>query len=316
MSRDDLNIGYLGYSEVTKEILDALSLDPDLTISFVESVEEDYGRDVTYGEYDPWIRVESINSPEVIEAMEAHDIDILLVMGWPELLHEAALEVPSIGCLGRHTSLLPKRRGRAPTAWALIHGLERTGVSLFWLDEGVDSGPVVGQQVVDIDPDDHAQDLHDKFTQASISLLQEDVLPRFYEGDTAGEEQNHEAATYTHPRRPDMGLVDWTDTAWNVHNFIRGQSHPYPGAFTYHGMDKVTMWYSRVEHETVTKAAPGTVVASADEGAAGGIAAAHGDETADEWVVQCGEGTVGVAVEYTGGGDPLAEGDRLGAVPY
>lgn len=302
MSRDNLNIGYLGYSEVTREILDALALDPDLTISFVESVEEEYGRGVTYEGYDPWIRVETINSRKAIDAMETHDIDILLVMGWPELLHEEALNAASIGCVGRHLSLLPKRRGRAPVAWALIHGLDRTGVSLFWLDEGVDTGPIVDQTVVEIDPEDHAQDLHDKCTQASISLLERDVLPRFYEGETPAHEQNHEEATYTHPRRPDMGIIDWTDSARRIHDFIRGQSHPYPGAFTYHEMDKVTTWRSRIVHETVTKAAPGTVIRSGD-----------GD---DEWIVQCGEGTVAVTVEYADGTGPLAAGDRLGAVPY
>jgi hypothetical protein len=113
MTEEDLNIGYLGYSDVTKEILDALSLDPDLTMSFVESVEEEYGRGVSYPEYEPSIEIESINSPKAIEAMEDHDIDILLVMGWPELLHEEALNVPNIGSVGRHLSLLPERRGRA-----------------------------------------------------------------------------------------------------------------------------------------------------------------------------------------------------------
>jgi len=302
MTVENLNIGYLGYSEVTKEILDALPLDPDLTMSFVESVEAEYGRGVSYPEYEPSIEIESINSQAAIEAIENHNIDILLVMGWPELLHEEALDAPNVGAVGRHLSMLPERRGRAPVAWALIHGLDKTGVSLFWLDEGVDSGQIVGQTVVGIDPEDHAQDLHDKCTEASITLLEEDVLPRFYEGDTGGDPQNHDEATYTHPRRPDMGIIDWTDSAWDIHNFIRGQSHPYPGAFTYHQMQKVTMWYSEVEHETVTKSAPGKVVATGD--------------SAEELVVQCGEGTVAVTVEYTGGSDPVSVGDRLGAIPY
>ncbi|MEF8855772.1 MAG: methionyl-tRNA formyltransferase [Haloarculaceae archaeon] len=302
MAREDLNIGYLGYSDVTKEILDGLSLDPELVISFVDSVEAEYGRGVTYDEYDPWIRVASINSPRAVDALAAHDIDVLLVMGWPELLHEEALSVPTVGSLGRHLSLLPERRGRAPVAWALIHGLDRTGVSLFWLDEGIDSGPIVGQRVVEIDRDDHARDLHEKCTRASIDLLSEEVLPRFYEGGTAGEEQNHEEATYTHPRRPDMGIIDWTDSAVAVHNFVRGQSHPYPGAFTYHEMTKVTAWYSRIEDETVTRAAPGVVLRTGDD--------------PDEIVVQCGEGTVGLTVEAAEGGEPPGPGDRLGAVPY
>lgn len=302
MSRKNLNIGYLGYSSVTKEILDGISLEPELTLSFEEAVEEEYGRGVSYENYDPWIQIESVNSTKAIDALEEHDIDILLVMGWPELLHRETLDVPSVGCVGRHLSMLPERRGRAPVAWSLIHGLDRTGVSLFWLDEGIDSGPIIGQKVVKIDPDDHAQDLHDKCTGASIALLEEDILPRFKEGDMSAAEQNHAEATYTHPRRPDMGIIDWTDSAWDIHNFVRGQSHPYPGAFTYHQMDKVTVWRSRVDHATTTVDAPGTVVGSADG--------------PDGWIVQCGEGTIAATVEYEDGAEPLSVGDRLGAVPY
>ncbi|WP_136589164.1 methionyl-tRNA formyltransferase [Salinigranum halophilum] len=302
MSHENLNVGYLGYSTVTKEILDAIDVDPELVISFTDEVEATYGRGVAYESYDPWLQVETINSPEALDALRAHDIDVLLVMGWPELLHEDALETPNVGCVGRHLSLLPERRGRAPVAWALIHGLDRTGVSLFWLDEGVDSGPILEQGVVDIAPDDHAQELHDKCTQESITLLEESLLPRFYEGDFSADPQDAGDATYTHPRRPDMGIIDWTDSAWDVHNFVRGQSHPYPGAFSYHEMNKVTAWESRVSHPTVTKAAPGTVLDATAE--------------TDRVVVQCGEGTVDLSVEYANDDNPATAGDRLGAAPY
>jgi len=294
--------GYLGYSTVTREILDGIDVDPALTISFVESVETEYGRGVSYDEYSPTLEVESINSERARGAIEDHDIDVLLVMGWPELLESELLEAPAQGCIGRHLSLLPERRGRAPVAWALIHGLERTGVSLFWLDEGVDSGPIVGQREVPIEPDDHAQDLHDKCTEASIALLDEEVVPSFRAGAIEETDQDESAATYTHPRRPDMGIIDWTDSAWSVHNFIRGQSHPYPGAFSYHRMEKVTTWYSAVADETGTRAAPGTVLEAREEGS--------------RLLVQCGEGVVDVEVEYADGGNPVEPGDRLGAVPH
>ena len=299
---EEIRFGYLGYSTVTKEILEGIDVDPALTISFVESVEAEYGRGVSYDGYAPTLEVESINSERARGAIEDHDVDVLLVMGWPELLESELLEAPTQGCVGRHLSLLPERRGRAPVAWALIHGLERTGVSLFWLDEGVDSGPIVGQREIPIEPDDHAQDLHDRCTDASIALLDEEVIPAFRAGDIEETEQDESAATYTHPRRPDMGIIDWTDSAWSVHNFVRGQSHPYPGAFTYHRMDRVTMWYSAVADETGTQAAPGTVLEVHEEGS--------------RLLVQCGEGIVDVEVEYADGADPVEPGDRLGAVPY
>jgi len=302
MLNEERQFGYLGYSSVTREILDGIDINPALTISFVESVEAEYGRGVSYDNYSPTLEVETINSERAKRAIEDHDIDVLLVMGWPELLEPDLLDAPNKGSVGRHLSLLPERRGRAPVAWALIHGLERTGVSLFWLEEGVDSGPIVGQREVPIEPDDHAQDLHSRCTEASIALLNEEVLPAFRAGDVEETEQDMSKATYTHPRRPDMGIVDWTDSAWLVHNFIRGQSHPYPGAFTYHQMDKVTMWYSEVADETGTRAAPGTVLDVRDDGS--------------QILVQCGEGTVDVEVEYVDGADTLEPTDRLGAIPY
>jgi len=302
MGDDGLRFGYLGYSTVTKEILDNIDVDPELVISFVESVEEEYGRGVDYDEYDPVLQVETVNSERAKSAIKERDIDVLLVMGWPELLDPDLLDAPNRGCVGRHLSTLPERRGRAPVAWALIHGLERTGISLFWLDEGVDSGEIIGQREVHIDDDDHAQDLHDKCTEASIALLDEEVVPSFRAGAIEETDQDESAATYTHPRRPDMGIIDWTDSAWSVHNFIRGQSHPYPGAFSYHRMEKVTTWYSAVADETGTRAAPGTVLEAREEGS--------------RLLVQCGEGVVDVEVEYADGADRVEPDDRLGAVPY
>jgi len=301
MTGDELRFGYLGYSTVTREILDGTDVNPELVISFTESVEAEYGRGVTYEDY-PAIEVQTINSGRARAAIEDHEIDVLLVMGWPELLEPALIDAPEVGCVGRHLSLLPERRGRAPVAWALIHGLDETGVSLFWIDEGVDSGPIVDQRVVPIDPDDHAADLHHNCTQATIALLNEETLPRFRNGDFSADDQEGDP-TYTHPRRPDMGIVDWTDSAWDVHNFVRGQSHPYPGAFTYNRMDKVTMWQTRIEHETVRKAAPGTVLDS-------------GSWEDESWLVQCGEGIVDVTVEYADGAAAMEVGDRLGAIPY
>ncbi len=300
MSDADLNYGYLGYSEVTKEILDNLDIEPELVISFIEEIEEKYGRGVSYDEYNS-IQVETVNSSKAKTEILEHNIDVLLVMGWPELLKPELIDAPSQGCVGRHISYLPERRGRAPVAWALIHGLDETAVSLFWIDEGVDSGPIIEQKPVYIDENDHAEDLHQKCTDASIKVLNEDVLPRFKDRDFSAEPQNEKNATYTHPRRPDMGIIDWSDTASDIHNFIRGQSHPYPGAFTYHEMDKITMWRSRLRHETVTKEAPGVVIGKGDFG---------------DWLIQCGEGVVDVEIEYSKGSSNLNIGDRLGAIPY
>jgi len=303
-TNDELNFGYLGYSKTTRRILDGIDVEPELVISFEEHIQRDYGRNVDYGEYDTWVEIESINSEAAKEVVREHSIDVLLVMGWPELLDEETLDIPEIGCVGRHLSMLPKRRGRTPVAWALIHGMDETGVTLFWLDTGVDSGPIVNQWPVSISREDHANDLHEKCTDVTIEMLNEETLPAFREGRFPREPQDHSRATYTHPRRPDMGLIDWTDSATKCHNFIRGQSHPYPGAFTYHKMDKISLWKSSIEHPTRIVRKPGEVLGRTER-----------DES-DRWRVQCGEGEVSVKVENRGGSYEIEIGTRLGAVSY
>ncbi|RLM70760.1 hypothetical protein DVK05_04675 [Halorubrum sp. Atlit-8R] len=225
---NDLRFGCLGYDTVTREILNGIDIDPDLIISFTESVEGEYRRRVTY-EYDKAIWVETINSQRATEAIEDRNTDVLLVMGWPELFKPELIDALEIECMGRHLSL--KRRGHSPAAWVLTHALSETGVSLFWIDENVDSGELIDQRVVQIDPSEHAADLHHNCTQATIALLNQATLLRFRDADFSSEPKEGEA-TYSHPRRPDMGIIDLTDCAWGIQNFVRRQSHPYPGAFT------------------------------------------------------------------------------------
>lgn len=297
-----LTYGYLGSTEVSADILDRAPVDPALVVSFDESHRERISGFATYEAYDDvWHTVDSINSERAKGLLREHDLDVLFVMAWQELLDAEALSVPTHGCVGRHLSLLPKRRGRAPVAWTLLHGLDETGVTLFWLDEGVDSGDVVAQRRVPVEREDEANDLHAKLTDATVALL-EDVIPRFEDGEFPATPQDESEATYTHPRRPDMGLVDWTHGASRLYDFVRAQTHPYPGAFTYHRMDRVTAWHARIHHRTAVEGRPGEVLALLDDGEY-------------DLRVQCGEGILDVAVENHDGDHPVGKGSVLGCLP-
>ncbi|TKX61660.1 hypothetical protein EXE48_07620 [Halorubrum sp. ASP1] len=164
-------------------------------------------------------------------AIEDRSIEVSLVTGWPELLKPEPIDAPELGCVNRNFSLLPERRGRSPVAGVLIHGLSETGASPFWVNKNVDSGELIDQRVVQIDPSEHAVDLHHSCTQATIAQFNKMTLLRFGDGYFSSQPQEGEA-TYTHPRRPDIGIIDWTDSAWELHNFVCGQSHPHPVAFT------------------------------------------------------------------------------------
>jgi len=296
-----LRYGYVGSTEVSKRILDRLSLDPTVVVSFDDEHRDRISGFATYEEYEEWITVDSINDKETKETLRSYDLDILLVMAWQELLDAEALGIPSIGCVGRHLSLLPKRRGRAPVAWALIHGLNKTGVTLFWLDQSVDTGDIISQQPVDVNHEDEAHDLHEKMTDATIDLLSE-VIPQFEGGEFPRTPQDDSKATYTHPRRPDMGLIDWEKSAPRLYDFIRAQTDPYPGAFTYHNMDKVTVWHASIRHQTEVRARPGTVLEVLDD-------------QKQRYLVQTGQGTLAVEAENEDGSHPVRKGNVLGSLP-
>ena len=295
-----LTYGFIGSTEVSKEILNQIDLDPEIVVSFSEEHRDRISGFVTYPEYeDKWIQVDSINDEEARTALRNCELDIILVMAWQELLDDDTLDIPEKGCVGRHLSLLPKRRGRAPVAWSLLHGLEETGVTLFWLDKGVDTGDIISQQSVQIKHEDEAHDLHDKLTDTTVDLLG-NVLGTFESGTFPRTPQDDSKATYTHPRRPDMGLIDWEKSASRLYNFIRAQTHPYPGAFTYHLMDKIIVWHAEIDHRTATRGQPGEILADC------------GDDT---WLVQAGTGILKIEVENDGGNHPIKVGKSLGCLP-
>jgi methionyl-tRNA formyltransferase len=295
-----LSYAYLGSTTVSKEILQQLSIDPGLVISFTDNHRDKVSNFATYESYgDRWTQIDSINSQRGKNTLREYDPDIVLVMAWQELLDTEALDIPAVGCVGRHLALLPKRRGRAPVAWALIHGLNETGVTLFWLDEGVDDGDIITQQRIEISWTDEAHDLHAKMTTATVKALNT-LFPKFESGNYPRTPQDDSKATYTHPRRPDMGLIDWTKSATHLYNFIRGQTHPYPGAFTYHKMDKITVWHASIQHRTQTKGQPGEVLAVTDT---------------DTILIQTGEGTLEIEIETPKEARSIEKGSVFGSLP-
>ena len=221
--------------------------------------------------------------------------DIGICMGWSDLIKSGMLQVPRLGWIGHHESLLPKRRGRAPIPWPIILGAKETGISFFWLTEGVDDGDIFAQRAVPIGDDDYAQDLLDKTNEATRALLTEEVLPALARGETPRTPQNHAEATYTHRRTPDMGLLDFNKPADEVCRLIRGVSHPYPGAFVYNRLRRVTIW----------RATPiGTIFDSMKHWQPGKVFKFEGRLS-----VMCGGQSFFFLEEYTG---HVEVGDRLG----
>jgi methionyl-tRNA formyltransferase len=170
--------------------------------------------------------------------------DLCMVMGWYWLLDEELLSSVARGFLGIHFSLLPKYRGGSPLVWQLINGEPKVGLSLFSFTAGMDEGDIWGQRSVAVGPSDYIGDVLVKLETESTSLI-EDTYIEILRGNVRPSPQDHSQATYCAVREEGDGEIDWRQPARDVYNFIRAQSHPYPGAFTMLDGKKLRIWRAR-----------------------------------------------------------------------
>ena len=238
------------------------------------------------------IETADVNSPETIAALREADPDLIFVVGWSQLVMDEFIGLPRHGVFGMHPTLLPRHRGRAAIPWAILSGLAKTGVTLFQIADGTaDSGPIVGQVEVPIAPDETATTLYEKVTAAHLDLVRE-CVPKLVDGTAERTPQDTRRASAWPKRTPADGVIDWETRAPYLHDWVRAQTRPYPGAFTYLGEDKLVVWRARPV-ELQEEAPAGTVVA-VDGGP----------------VVACGEG--GLLLEEVEGVAEVPVGARLG----
>jgi len=189
----------------------------------------------------PLLKVRHIDDGEAAAAVRAHAIDWLFIVGWSQIAGAAVLTAPKRGALGMHPTLLPEGRGRAAIPWAILKGLPRTGVTLFKLDGGVDTGPIVAQQVVPMAVDQTATDLYRKVGDAHRALiagtwsaLQADRLEL--------RPQDGSLATIWPGRTPADGEILPSMSVDEVDRLVRATTRPYPGAFHRTAAGAYTVW--------------------------------------------------------------------------
>jgi len=179
----------------------------------------------------PTITPDNPNAPEVIALIRALHPDLFFSFYYREMLKRELLEIPSLGALNMHGSLLPKYRGRVPVNWAIIHGETETGATLHYMTEKPDNGDIVAQQAVPILPNDTALQVFHKVTLAAEIALN-DVLPALLAGTAPRLEQDLSKGGYFGGRKPEDGVIDWSRPAQTIHNLVRAVAPPYPGATT------------------------------------------------------------------------------------
>jgi len=191
--------------------------------------------------------------------------DLLVVVGWYYMIPRRLRNIAALGAVGIHASLLPKYRGGAPLVWAIINGESRAGVSLFHFSDGVDDGDLIGQIGFPIQAENMIADVVQKSVVASVDLIKQ-YIPGLADGTAPRLKQDHALATFVPQRKPEDGLIDWdTKSVWQIYNWIRAQSHPYPGAFTYLRGEHITIWKAKIsDHFLDEVRKPGEIYLFAD----------------------------------------------------
>lgn len=182
-----------------------------------------------------------ISLAENVEQVKEIAPDFIFSFYYRNMIKPNVLEVPRLGALNLHGSFLPKYRGRVPVNWAVINGESETGATLHYMVEKPDAGDIVDQEKVNIEFTDTAFDVFHKVTESAVTVIAR-AWPVLRDVKAARIPMDLAGGSYFRGRKPSDGRIDWTKSAVQIYNLIRGVTHPYPGAFTSLGGRKVIIW--------------------------------------------------------------------------
>ncbi|MCM3901868.1 MAG: methionyl-tRNA formyltransferase, partial [Pyrinomonadaceae bacterium] len=199
-----------------------------------------------------------VKTAESHSLFESHNADLAVVVAYGRILPAKFLRAPKRGCINVHFSLLPLYRGAAPVNWAMINGEEKTGVTTMFIEEELDSGPILLQRETQIGEMETAPELMGRLAEMGADLLGEtlaqldEITPR---------PQHDRDATLAPMLRKENGLIDWSNSAFTVERIIRGLQ-PWPNAYTHYQQHRLIIWRAQVVPGDLPTAVPGEVLAS------------------------------------------------------
>lgn len=195
----------------------------------------------------PVFVIGKMNDQRTIDTFWEWRPELIVVSGWYHIIGETIRGIPKYGVVGLHSSLLPKYRGAAPLVWQMINGESKTGITLFYMEQGIDSGDIIAQTEEVIEESDTIATLYEKVGNRGIELL-EKYLPLIASGKAPRVKQEHLDDKDIWPqRKPEDGWIDWGKSPKEIENFVRAQTRPYPGAYTIINGKKVVIWDCTVE---------------------------------------------------------------------
>lgn len=201
---------------------------------------------------------QKVKTPEFVELLHELQPELIVVAAFGQFLSKEILELPKYGCINVHASLLPKYRGAAPIQYAIIKGEKESGVTIMRMDIGMDTGAMLDKVVVPIEENTTMGELHYALREQGAALLLQ-VIDKIAAGTAVAEPQDNEQATYATLLDRSMEHIDWSKTAQEVHNLIRG-FNPAPSTFTKLPNGKgLKIWGSKMTDKN-SAAAAGTVI--------------------------------------------------------
>ena len=260
----DLKVIFMGTPDFCVPILKALSEKCNV-IAVVTQPDKEVGRkkEISYSPIkktaiDLGIKVlQPVKIKEEYKEIIDLNPDIIITCAYGQIVPEVILNYPKYGCINVHASLLPKLRGGAPIHKAIIYGYDVTGITIMYMDKGMDTGDMISKKEVKIEDNDTAETLHDKLQKISVTLLLE-TLPKIISGTNKREKQDDNRATYAYNISRQEEHVDFNRTSREVFNQIRGLNS-WPGAYAVLDDKSIKLWLSKIS-ENYYDAKPGTIV--------------------------------------------------------
>jgi methionyl-tRNA formyltransferase len=257
----------------------------------------------------PIYQPERVRRPESVEYLRALAPEIMVVVGYGQIIPQNIIDIGPRGIVNVHASLLPKYRGAAPIQWALVTGESVTGVTTMQIDAGLDTGDMLLKAQTEIGPEENTLELSERLAAIGADLLIE-TLDRLAAGSLIGMKQDSAQATYAPTLKKEDGQIDWSQPAHRVHNRVRGLD-PWPGAYTQFRGQTLHIWKSKLWGQGVCPAVgllPGVIA------------------SVKPLVVNCGSGSLELLEVQLAGrkrifatdfanGQRLNENEKLGAPP-
>ncbi|NLN41147.1 MAG: methionyl-tRNA formyltransferase [Clostridiales bacterium] len=183
---------------------------------------------------------QKVRDEEFIAQLESLAPDLIVTAAYGQILPKRILDIPLLGCINVHASLLPKYRGASPIQQAIMDGETKTGITIMYMDVGMDTGDIILQKETEIDPEENCESLHDRLAELGGEALKES-LGLFINGKPQGTPQNHEEATYCQKIDKSMGRIYWSMDVDMIKNRVRALT-PWPGCYTYINGMRLKIW--------------------------------------------------------------------------